>query len=72
METFDTFVERESFTAAVDKLKLSKSLASNQVSLREEYFGTRLLYRTTRKLSLSDTGSTCETAEALEDKKGRL
>ena len=56
METFSIVVETESFTAAADKLGLSKSFVSKQVSLLEEDLGTRLLYRTTRKLSLSEEG----------------
>jgi DNA-binding transcriptional LysR family regulator len=56
METFSIVVETESFTAAADKLGLSKSFVSKQVSLLEQDLGTRLLYRTTRKLSLSDEG----------------
>lgn len=56
METFSTVVETESFTAAAEKLGLSKSFVSKQVSVLEQDLGTRLLYRTTRKLSLSDEG----------------
>ena len=56
METFSAVVEAQSFTAAADKLGLSKSFVSKQVSLLEEDLGVRLLYRTTRKLSLSDEG----------------
>lgn len=56
METFSAVVETGSFTAAADKLGLSKSFVSKQVSTLENDLGTRLLYRTTRKLSLSDEG----------------
>lgn len=56
METFSSVVEEESFTAAAEKLGLSKSFVSKQVSLLEEDLGACLLYRTTRKLSLSDEG----------------
>jgi DNA-binding transcriptional LysR family regulator len=56
METFSIVVETESFTAAAEKLGLSKSFVSKQVSLLEQDLGAHLLYRTTRKLSLSDEG----------------
>ena len=57
METFSVVVETGSFTAAAEKLGLSKSFVSKQVSTLEEDLGCRLLYRTTRTLSLSDEGS---------------
>lgn len=57
METFSVVVETGSFTAAAEKLGLSKSFVSKQVSTLEGDLGTRLLYRTTRTLSLSDEGS---------------
>jgi DNA-binding transcriptional LysR family regulator len=56
METFSVVVETESFTAAAERLGLSKSFVSKQVSILEQDLGARLLYRTTRKLSLSDEG----------------
>lgn len=57
METFSVVVDAGSFTAAADKLGLSKSFISKQISMLEDDLGARLLYRTTRKLSLSDEGS---------------
>lgn len=57
METFAAVVEAGSFTAAAERLGLSKSFVSKQVSLLERDLGARLLYRTTRKLSLSEEGS---------------
>ena len=57
METFAGVVEAGSFTAAAERLGLSKSFVSKQVSKLETELGTRLLYRTTRKLSLSDEGT---------------
>lgn len=57
METFAAVVDTGSFTAAAERLGLSKSFVSKQVSLLEQDLGARLLYRTTRKLSLSDEGS---------------
>lgn len=57
METFAAVVETNSFTAAAEKLGLSKSFVSRQVSELEKNLGARLLYRTTRKLSLSEEGN---------------
>jgi len=57
METFAAVVEEGSFTAAAEKLGLSKSFISKRISRLEAELGTGLLYRTTRKLSLSDEGS---------------
>jgi len=57
METFAGVVEAGSFTAAAERLGLSKSFVSKQVSQLETELGTRLLYRTTRKLSPSDEGT---------------
>ncbi|MEH6443681.1 MAG: LysR family transcriptional regulator [Oceanospirillaceae bacterium] len=57
METFSVVVETGSFTAAAEKLGLSKSFVSKQISILELDLGARLLYRTTRKLSLSDEGT---------------
>lgn len=56
METFSVVVETGSFTAAAEKLGLSKSFVSKQISTLEVDLGTQLIYRTTRKLSLSDEG----------------
>lgn len=57
METFANVVETSSFTAAADRLQLSKSFVSKQVSQLESELGTSLLYRTTRKLSLTEEGA---------------
>lgn len=57
METFAAVVEAGSFTAAAKRLGLSKSFVSKRISLLEAELGTRLLYRTTRKISLSDEGA---------------
>lgn len=57
METFSAVVETGSFTAAAEKLGLSKSFISKQVSTLEKDLSCRLLYRTTRTLSLSDEGN---------------
>jgi len=53
---FVAVVDAGSFTAAGRKLGMPKSTLSRQVSRLEERLGARLLQRTTRRLSLTDTG----------------
>jgi DNA-binding transcriptional LysR family regulator len=53
---FVTVVEAGSFTEAGRRLGMPKSTLSKQVSRLEERLGARLLQRTTRKLSLTETG----------------
>ncbi|WP_293775493.1 LysR family transcriptional regulator [uncultured Oxalicibacterium sp.] len=57
MKTFVAVVETESFTAAGMRLDLSKAVASKYVAILEDHLGTRLLNRTTRRLSLTESGS---------------
>jgi len=56
METFAAVVKSGSFTKAAEQLGISKSFVSKQVSQLENNLGTRLLHRSTRKLSLTDEG----------------
>lgn len=53
---FVTVVEAGSFTAAGARLSIPKSTLSRQVSRLESRLGTRLLQRTTRKLTLTELG----------------
>lgn len=57
METFAGVVQAGSFTVAAEQLGLSKSYVSKQVTQLEVELDTRLLYRTTRKLSLTEEGA---------------
>lgn len=56
MAVFARVVQERSFTAAAPRLGLSKSVVSARVSALERRLGTRLLHRTTRKLSLTPAG----------------
>ena len=56
LSVFAKVVESGSFSAAAEKLGLSRAAASKQVLQLEEHLGTRLLNRTTRRLSLTEEG----------------
>lgn len=56
LEAFVAVVDRHSFSAAADKLGVAKSILSRRVSDLEKRLGVQLMQRTTRKLSLTDTG----------------
>ena len=58
MRVFAQVVEAKSFSAAADKLGMSKSLASRHVSALERALAVKLLNRSTRKLSLTEAGAT--------------
>ncbi len=56
MKTFVAAVETGSFTAAADRVGISKKLVSKYVAQLEDRLGVRLLHRTTRKLNLTEAG----------------
>lgn len=56
--TFYWVARSESFTAAARALQLPKSSVSRQIVALEQRLGTRLLERTTRRLSLTEIGRT--------------
>lgn len=57
MRVFAQVVEAKTFSAAADKLGMSKSLVSRHVSALERALSVKLLNRSTRKLSLTEAGA---------------
>ena len=58
MVLFVQVVEEGSFSKVAEKLSLTNSVVSKRIARLEENLNTQLLYRTTRKLSLTDAGRT--------------
>ncbi|HEX5612763.1 MAG TPA: LysR family transcriptional regulator, partial [Burkholderiales bacterium] len=58
LAVFVAVIEAGSFTSAADKLDLSKSQVSKCVNRLESALGARLLNRTTRRLRLTEAGTT--------------
>lgn len=56
MRTYAAVVSTGSFTAAADRLGISKALTSKYVGQLEEHLGVRLLNRTTRQLNMTEAG----------------
>jgi len=56
MRHFVEVVRESGFTPAADKLGLSRAQISKSVMQLEAHLGTRLLNRTTRRISLTETG----------------
>jgi len=55
--TFVIVIETGSFTAAANRLKVSRSLVSKKISQLEKELETQLLFRTTRKINPTDAGT---------------
>lgn len=62
MAIFAKTVDHGSFRGAADELRLSPSVVSHHISQLEDHLGVALLYRTTRKLSLTAEGARLLTA----------
>ncbi|CAG0910046.1 unnamed protein product [Cyprideis torosa] len=56
LEAFVTVVECGSFSGASERLDVAKSAVSRRVGQLEDQLGSRLLNRTTRRLSLTEAG----------------
>jgi DNA-binding transcriptional LysR family regulator len=56
MRIFAKVVEQGSFARAAASLELSNAVVTRSVADLEAHLGARLLNRTTRKLSLTETG----------------
>lgn len=57
MRAFAAVVETGSFAAAADRVELSRARLTKMIQDLEQHLGTRLLNRTTRRLSLTEAGS---------------
>jgi DNA-binding transcriptional LysR family regulator len=55
---FVMVVEAGSFSKVAEQLSLTNSVVSKRIARLEQALNTQLLYRTTRKLSLTDAGAT--------------
>jgi DNA-binding transcriptional LysR family regulator len=56
LAVFAVVIERGSFAAAARVLERAPSAVSTHISRLEEWFGAKLLHRTTRNLALTDAG----------------
>ena len=57
LRTFVRTAERQSFVRAADDLALSRAMVSMQIAWLEKHVGTRLLNRTTRRVTLTTDGA---------------
>ncbi len=58
LEAFVTVCDAGSFTAAAERLALTKSAVSQHVSTLERELGVQLLHRSTRRLAVTEAGTT--------------
>lgn len=56
IEAYTAVVEAGTFSAAGERLGVAKSVVSRRISQLERRLGSRLLHRTTRRLTLTDAG----------------
>lgn len=57
MKVFATVAGAGSFTVAADRLEMSRAMVSKYVTNLEAHLGTRLFNRTTRRISMTETGA---------------
>ena len=57
MRVFSRVAELGSFARAADAMDMSRAMASSHVAQLEKHLGTRLLHRTTRRVSVSPEGA---------------
>jgi DNA-binding transcriptional LysR family regulator len=57
MDVFVRVAEAGSFTAVADRLNVARSAITRQIAALEAHLGTKLLARSTRRLSLTSSGS---------------
>lgn len=57
LQTYVAVAEAGSFTAAAERLGLTRAMTSRHVLLLEDRLGVRLLQRTTRRVSLTEAGA---------------
>lgn len=60
-QVFVSIAERGSMTATADALDMSRAMVSRYLAHMEHWAGTRLLHRTTRRISLTPAGETALT-----------
>ena len=78
--TFTKVVGTGSFSAAARQMQVSQALVTKQIQELESWLGARLLNRTTRRLSLTEVGTTfyeragriLEAVEEAKDAAGAL
>ncbi|MCM2973372.1 LysR family transcriptional regulator [Larsenimonas suaedae] len=56
LKVFSEVAHQGAFTAAAERLSMSRSSVSKHIAFLEQRFGARLLNRTTRRLSLTEAG----------------
>lgn len=58
LHIFYTVAEKGSFSAAAQALHMTQPAVTMQIQSLEDYFGTKLLHRSTKKIELSEAGVT--------------
>jgi DNA-binding transcriptional LysR family regulator len=56
LQVFYTVAERGSFSAAAQSLHMTQPAVTMQIQALEDYFGTKLFHRSTKKVELSEAG----------------